>query len=446
MAAHAEVIELSDDEEPAMSPRSRKRARRAAPPAAAASASNSTQQQFDLTADSDDNEGADAPSGGPTARSNAGAGSSSDAAGSSYITIDLCAEEDDQGGAFAKHLNLLFGGDVHVGEEGEAAPAAMHEVKEAKRTHASASASAADAIELGSDDDDAAAAGDGGGGGGGDREEDDDEEDADARLAARMQAAIDDDARKEAERLSAVDDHDAAIAARLQARLARDIAASEEASGPRDVLKAQRHQIKQWLQNNAKQLRVRDVWANPNAQPGGSLYTRFAAAYDSASDHGVRLVFHGTREENIEAICQHGLDPQRRGVNGQALGTGEYFADNVAISIPYCAGGSRMLVFAVLMDRSGLTKHQQGIVVINRPEHQLPMFVITFENAAAGHPGMRMPPALSAGAAGRLAAMGISAAQIARMLGLGGPAPPPPPRPPPAPRGSRAKGKARARR
>eukprot|EP00965_Chrysotila_dentata_P000036 1353-Pleurochrysis_carterae.AAC.1 len=33
-----------------------------------------------------------------------------------------------------------------------------------------------------------------------------------------------------------------------------------------------------------------------------------------------------------------------------------------------------MIVFAVLMDRSGLTNRQQGIVVVHKSEHQLPMF------------------------------------------------------------------------
>ena len=54
-----------------------------------------------------------------------------------------------------------------------------------------------------------------------------------------------------------------------------------------------------------------------------------------------------------------------------------------------------MIVFAVLMDQSGLTKRAGGIVVVNKTEHQLPMFVITFEAtaqshayAAAGLPGM----------------------------------------------------------
>ena len=78
---------------------------------------------------------------------------------------------------------------------------------------------------------------------------------------------------------------------------------------------------------------------------GGALYIKFAAAYNAARDKSVRLVFHGTREANIEQICANGLDPQYRGKNGQALGAGEYFAENPQISIPYCAGGARMLVF-----------------------------------------------------------------------------------------------------
>lgn len=441
-AADAEVIELSSDEDEkpeAPSPRSRKRARRAAPPAAAAP--SGAQQQFDLTADSDeeDEESAHMDRG----HTNAGAGSSSDG-GDGYITIDLCEDEDEEGGgaAFAKQLNMLFDGDVQIVEERKRDRDGRRQ--QAKREFGDGSSNA---IDLGSDDDDeyehAAANGD-----------DEDDEDADARLAARMQAAIDADARKEAERLAGANDQDAALAARLQARLARDIAASEDSDGPRDVLKAQRKQIQQWLQQNGKTLKVRDVWANPNAQPGGALYQRFAAAYDSASDHGVRLVFHGTREENIEAICQHGLDPKYRGKNGQALGQGEYFADNPSISIPYCAGGGRMLVFAVLMDRSGLTKHQQGIVVINRPEHQLPMFVLTFENPiAAAHANLPnfAGGAFSSAAIARLTQMGMPAAQLQSLLArVGGraPPPPPPPRPraPPPPRAPRGKGKARARR
>ena len=81
-----------------------------------------------------------------------------------------------------------------------------------------------------------------------------------------------------------------------------------------------------------------------------------ARTQGKARDKSVRLVFHGTREDNIECICREGLDPTRRGSNGQAHGPGEYFAENPSISVPYCAGGKKMIVFAVLMDKSGLTK------------------------------------------------------------------------------------------
>jgi hypothetical protein len=47
-----------------------------------------------------------------------------------------------------------------------------------------------------------------------------------------------------------------------------------------------------------------------------------------------------------------------------------------------------MLVFALLMDRTGLTANNSGIVVINKPEHQLPLFVVTFGTAHAVYPGM----------------------------------------------------------
>ena len=53
--------------------------------------------------------------------------------------------------------------------------------------------------------------------------------------------------------------------------------------------------------------------------------------------------------------------------------------------MPYCQGGRKMIVFAVLMDQSGLTKRAGGIVVVNKTEHQLPMFVITFEATAQSH-------------------------------------------------------------
>jgi hypothetical protein len=297
-----------------------------------------------------------------------GSGNVSGSSGSSddtaFVMIDLCDEdEDEEGGSFARSLNLLFEGEVEIcGETSTAMREAEQPRKRCKVLDGSsrgggggggASSSVDGAIDLLGDSDD---------------EEDEDE---DARMARRIQAQLDADAAEEAARGSKGASDDEALAQRLQERLAREIADSEEGDAPTDVLRAQRNRIRDWLMQNATQLHVRDVWSNPAAAPGGALYARFAAAYEAAKEKAVRLCFHGTAEANIDAICQHGLDPKYRGKNGQALGAGEYFAERPDISLPYCAGGRRMIVFAVLMDQAGLTKRQSGIVVINKVEHQL---------------------------------------------------------------------------
>ena len=116
------------------------------------------------------------------------------------------------------------------------------------------------------------------------------------------------------------------------------------------------------------------------------LYNRFVESWQRVPDQTVKLCFHGTAEANIDAICRDGLDPKRR--SGQAYGPGEYFgaAGNATISIAYCKGGRKMLVFAVLVDKSGLTCDNGQIIVVNKPEYQLPLFVLTFAagGAAAG--------------------------------------------------------------
>lgn len=163
-----------------------------------------------------------------------------------------------------------------------------------------------------------------------------------------------------------------------QAHLNREIAENKKHALD-DILYEQRVRIREWIKKQAAHLSVLDVYTNPAAMPNGELYRRFKEAQEKVADKSVRLVFHGTREDNIECICREGLDPRRRGVNGQVHGPGEYFAETPSISVPYCAGGKKMFIFAVLMDKSGLTKRDwSGIVVVNKTEHQLPMFVITF--------------------------------------------------------------------
>ena len=120
---------------------------------------------------------------------------------------------------------------------------------------------------------------------------------------------------------------------------------------------------------------------NPHSLPGTPLYERFFAAWARVPDKSMRLVFHGTPEKNIDAICREGLDPKRR--SGQALGPGEYFGGQPMISLGYCKGGHKMLVFCILTDPSGVTQFNEqipgGVAVIHKPEHQLPLAVVTFD-------------------------------------------------------------------
>jgi len=269
----------------------------------------------------------------------------------------------------------------------------------------------------------------------------------DEDFAARLQAQVDDEARRAGERRDRLADADEEFARTLQARMNKEIADSGKQAA-QDILHNQRNQIRSWLASQAALLNVKDVSANPAAMPDGNLYQKFKAAHAAAKDKSIRLVFHGTQEANIEAICRDGLNPGKRGVHGQAHGAGEYFAETPTISMPYCQGGRKMIVFAVLMDQSGLTKRAGGIVVVNKTEHQLPMFVITFEAtaqshayAAAGLPGM--------GSFGGSGTAAQRLAQLRQMLaagGYGGAVPPPPVYKPPPPRARAAPAKSRGRK
>lgn len=77
------------------------------------------------------------------------------------------------------------------------------------------------------------------------------------------------------------------------------------------------------------------------------------------------------------SFCKNGLDPARR--KGQARGPGEYFGKDAMTSRPYCKGGSQMLVFAVLSCRSGVTAKNKNVIVVNKTDHQLPVFTISFK-------------------------------------------------------------------
>ena len=160
-------------------------------------------------------------------------------------------------------------------------------------------------------------------------------------------------------------------------------------SGLLDVLADQRKSIRSWLATNASGLHIVACDANPHSMPGKPLYNRFVESWQRVPDQTVKLCFHGTAEANIDAICRNGLDPAPP---GQAYGPGEYFgaAGNATISVAYCKGGRKMLVFAVLVDKSGLTLDNGSIIVVNKPEYQLPLFVLTFNGRRRG--GLRVRP------------------------------------------------------
>lgn len=146
-----------------------------------------------------------------------------------------------------------------------------------------------------------------------------------------------------------------------------------------DILKEHRENIRHRLTIMASGLKIVSIQENPHAKVGTKLYNRFAEAWRNVQDKSVRLAFHGTPESNIDSICEHGLDPTKRCT--QARGPGEYFSKIARGSVSYCDGGKKMLVVALLLDKSGLTADAGHVVVIHKPEHQLPLFVITFDMA-----------------------------------------------------------------
>lgn len=236
---------------------------------------------------------------------------------------------------------------------------------------------------------------------------------------------------------------DASLAKQLQRAFNADILdlTVNDGTDESDLLLAHRNGIDRFLRERSMQygFRVREIVHNEHSKPGTRLYDRFYAAYKKCKhDKSIKLVFHGTSEENIAAILEKSLDPSKRGVNGQALGSGEYFAEDPLISLPYCKGGRKMLIFAVIMDQSGLRKHNtQGILVCHRPAHHLPLAVVTLDGsptdilARAGMQGPGLPIGLPMppGFRGLPSGMGgfglpsTMAAQIAAMMGR---LPPPP--------------------
>ena len=151
-----------------------------------------------------------------------------------------------------------------------------------------------------------------------------------------------------------------------------------------DVCWKQRRDVHEFLKRAAGQLQVEQVEPNPHARPGEPLYERFRAALAKVEDKTIKLVFHGTPEKNVAAILQDGLDPGRR--RGQVYGAGEYFGTDAGTSLSYVQGGRSMIIFAVLLDATGITHHQENGAVVGGAG--APSSAVTSDMAESSGPGM----------------------------------------------------------
>jgi hypothetical protein len=87
----------------------------------------------------------------------------------------------------------------------------------------------------------------------------------------------------------------------------------------------------------------------PASQAGAELYTRFVDEMAHMPQHTLVLGFHGTLEANVDSIGANGMDPAMR--VGDIRGHGEYFAESIAMALPYMQGARRLLVFLLLVSR-----------------------------------------------------------------------------------------------
>ncbi len=139
--------------------------------------------------------------------------------------------------------------------------------------------------------------------------------------------------------------------------------------------------VKRFLSKYQSTLTVVDMEENDAAKPGGELYRRYKAKWQSLPQDQRKscLAFHGTADSNIHSICTNGYDTSKRGAHGQVHGAGEYFAKSPGISLGYC-GGKKIILNELLLGQSGTHYTESGdIIVMKDPAHDLPRFVITFK-------------------------------------------------------------------
>lgn len=147
---------------------------------------------------------------------------------------------------------------------------------------------------------------------------------------------------------------------------------SEDAAGIAiDMLTVARQHLRRHVEENSPDdFKIVRIDTNPHSLPGKPLYESFVANYKSLrfNQNPIRLLYHGTAEQNIDSILEEGLDPALR--SGQAFGPGEYFASQAQVSIPYAKGANKLLLFAAITTPMSTTENEHmkalNVVVVNK--------------------------------------------------------------------------------
>lgn len=147
---------------------------------------------------------------------------------------------------------------------------------------------------------------------------------------------------------------------------------SEDAAGSAiDMLTvARQHLWRHVEEHSPDDFKIVRIDTNPHSLPGKPLYESFVANYKSLrfNQNPIRLLFHGTPEQNIDSILEEGLDPALR--SGQAYGAGEYFGSKAHVSVSYAQGAHKLLLFAAITTPMSTKEDnmmkQINVVVVNK--------------------------------------------------------------------------------
>ena len=120
----------------------------------------------------------------------------------------------------------------------------------------------------------------------------------------------------------------------------------------RDVLRAERRRIRNWLATQANFLQITDVWSNPEAEPGGALYERCARALIDA-----RVAVDATDGDGTTALmraCQYGHERCARALIGAKANVNATDEEGWTALMQACDGGHEQCALALLKAKANV--------------------------------------------------------------------------------------------